>query len=224
MRIPTEGARLSEGYAVIRAFELHCVLSTILIRTATLIKLRRMSTHCLLLQTPRLDLVAATLEHVEAELNDRAALESLLGVPIPEDWPPGEYDRNAQEFFLSQFVSSGGSSITGWLNWYAVTRNPSGLREALVACAGFLGPPKNGTVEIGYSVVPAARGCGYATEIVNALVAHALTHPDVNEVIAHTSDANAASTRVLLRCGFSRVGLGLEPGSVEYRTQRRRHA
>src|SRR5262245_5600162 len=108
-----------------------------------------MPTHRLLLQTPRLDLFAATLDHVEAELNDRAAFESLLGVPIPEDWPPGEYDRNAQEFILSQFVSSGGS-IIGWLSWYAVTRNPNGLRGALVACAGFFGPPKNGTVEIGY--------------------------------------------------------------------------
>jgi len=55
-----------------------------------------MPTPCLLLQTPRLDLIAATLDHVEAELNDPAALEGLLGVSIPEDWPPGEYDRNAQ--------------------------------------------------------------------------------------------------------------------------------
>jgi RimJ/RimL family protein N-acetyltransferase len=183
-----------------------------------------MPTPCLLLQTPRLDLIAATLDHVEAELNDRVALEGLLGVPIPEDWPPGEYDRNAQEFFRPQLASSGGSSIIGWLSWYAVTRNPSGLREALVAVAGYLGPPKNATVEIGCSVVPAARGCGYATEIVNALVAHALTHPDVREVVAHTSDANGASTRVLLRCGFMRVGPGFEPGSVEYRTQRGPHA
>src|SRR5262245_11798818 len=120
-----------------------------------------MPTRCLFLQTPRLDLVAATLDHVEAELNDRAALEGLLGVPIPEDWPPGEYDRNAQEFFRSR-LASGGSSIIGWLGWYAVTRNPSGQREVLVASAGFLGPPTNGTVEIGYSVVPAAHGCGYA--------------------------------------------------------------
>ena len=103
-----------------------------------------MPTRCLLLQTPRLDLVAATLDHVEAELNDRAALEGLLGVSIPEDWPPGEYDRNAQEFFRSQ-LASGDSSIIGWLSWYAVTRNPSGQREALIAGAGFLGPPTNGS-------------------------------------------------------------------------------
>src|SRR5262249_60517837 len=38
-----------------------------------------MPTHSLL-QTPHLDLVAATLDHLEAELKDRAVLESLLGV------------------------------------------------------------------------------------------------------------------------------------------------
>jgi len=93
-----------------------------------------------------------------------------------------------------------------------------------VAGAGFLGPPANGAVEIGYSVIPAARGRGYAAEIVKALVEYAFEHPDVNEVMAHTSDDNVASTQVLMRCGFRRVGPGSETGSVEYRTKRTPYA
>jgi RimJ/RimL family protein N-acetyltransferase len=173
----------------------------------------------LVVRTPRLDLVAATLAHIDAELQNHTALEQLLGASVPEDWPPGEYDRDAQEFFRARLLS-GSPSHVGWLTWYAITRNQDGQREALVAGAGFLGPPSNGAVEIGYSVVQAARGQGYATEIVRALVAHAFKHGAVHEVVAHTSDENVASTRVLLRCGFSRVGHGSEPGSVEYRTKR----
>ena len=173
----------------------------------------------LLIQTPRLDLIAATLEHVEAELQSHAALRLVLGAAVPRGWPPGEYDRNAREFFRTQ-LASGGPSQVGWLTWYAVTRNATGARKSLVAGAGFLGPPANGVVEIGYSVVPKARGRGYASEIIRALLAYAFEHPAVNEVIAHTSDENVASTHVLLRCGFSRVGPGPEPGSVEYRTKR----
>lgn len=173
----------------------------------------------LLIRTPRLDLVAATLEHVEAELQSRAALSRLLGADVPPGWPPGEYDRAAQEFFRGRLVALG-PAVVGWLTWYAVARAPTGARGTLVAGAGFLGPPASGSVEIGYSVVPAARGRGYATEAVGALVAFAFEHAEVDEVVAHTSDDNPASTRVLLRCGFHRFGPGAEPGSVEYRRGR----
>ncbi|MBN8612223.1 MAG: GNAT family N-acetyltransferase [Deltaproteobacteria bacterium] len=172
-----------------------------------------------ILRTPRLDLVAATLSHVDAELLSHAALALVLGASVPADWPPGEYDRSAQEFFRRELVS-GGASRVGWLTWYAITRHADGGRAALVAGAGFFGPPAEGSVEIGYSVVPAERGRGYATEIVTALVSHALAHDAVDEVLAHTSDDNVGSTRVLLRCGFRKVGPGSEPGSVEYRATR----
>lgn len=170
----------------------------------------------LVLRTARLCLVAATLEHTDAELRDRAELQRLLGASVPEDWPPGEYDREAQEFFRSM-MNSQGAALHGWLNWYVVTCSAEGAREALVAGAGFLGAPSDGVVEIGYSVVESARGRGFATEIVAALVAHAFRHEHVVEVVAHTSDANVASTRTLLRCGFARVGPGAEPQSVQYR-------
>jgi ribosomal-protein-alanine N-acetyltransferase len=177
----------------------------------------------LVIRTPRLDLIAATLTHIDAELRSRAALEHLLQARVPSDWPPGEYDRSAQESFRTQ-LASGDPSLVGWLAWYAVTRSVAGQRDTLIAGAGFLGRPAQGAVELGYSVVPAARGQGYATEVVQALLAHAFTTPDVRAVIAHTSDENVASVRVLVRCGFRRVGPGPELDSVEYRRERTPYA
>ncbi len=176
-----------------------------------------------LLRTKRLDLVASTLQHVEAELKCPSALGPLLGASIPPGWPPGEYDRHALEFFHSQ-LQAGGRGVIGWYGWYAIARNSQGVRESLVAGAGYLGPPSDGVVEIGYSVIPDARRQGYATEIVAALVARAFEEPSVQHVIAHTSDENVPSTRVLLACGFERVGPGTEPGSVQYRAKRTPHA
>lgn len=173
----------------------------------------------LLLRTRRLDLVASTLGHIEAELQSPQALGPLLGVTVPPGWPPGEYDRHALEFFRER-LRAGGPSHAGWYGWYAITRDASGQRHSLVADAGYLGPPSDGAVEVVYSVVPEARGQGYATELVEALVAHAFAHPDVRTIGAHTSDANVPSTKVLLRCGFRRVGPGAEPGTVEYRRER----
>ena len=133
--------------------------------------------------TPRLVLVAADLEHVEAELRGRAALQSVLGASVPDDWPPGEYDRGAQEFFRDRLAAEGPSCV-GWLTWYAMTRTGAGARDALVAGAGFFGPPQDGRVEIGYSVVAAARGQGYASEIVTELCAFAFSQEDVHTVHA----------------------------------------
>ncbi len=172
-----------------------------------------------LIPTERLDLVAASLAHVEAELAGEDALAALLGVSVPEGWPPGEYDRGALEYFRAQ-LQAGGPDAVGWYGWYAIARGADGARIGLVAAAGYLGPPRDGVVEVGYSVVPHARRQGYATEIVSALVAHAFEEPAVREIIAHTSDENVASTRVLRACGFEAVGPGTEPGSIRFRTRR----
>ena len=172
-----------------------------------------------MLPTRRLDLIPATLEHLAAELQVPSALGPLIGVPIPEAWPPGEYDRHAIEYFHKQ-LQAGGPPLVGWYAWYAVSRNAAGQREALVASAGYFGPPAGGVVEIGYSVLPSARGQGYATEIVQALVQLAFQHPEVQEVLAHTSDTNIGSTKVLLRSGFKRVGLDPEREAIQYRLGR----
>ena len=163
------------------------------------------------MHSERLRLVATTLAHLEAELQDPPVLAALLGVRIPEGWPPGEYDRHAMAYFHARLSADPGQ--VGWYGWYAITLSQP---ATLIAGAGYLGPPKAGTVEIGYSVVPSARGKGYATEIVQALVANAFADPAVTAVIAHTDDLNPASTRVLLRCGFRRIGPGAE-GNILYR-------
>ena len=173
----------------------------------------------LALQTPRLRLVASSLEHINAELRDPASLGALLDVAIPASWPPGEYDRDALDFFRGRLIA-GGPSQVGWYGWYAMTSDSEGHCGSLVAAAGYFGPPSQGSVEIGFSVVPEARARGYATEIAQALIAHAFDQPGVQVVNARTADSNAPSTRVLLKCGFHRVGPGAEPGTAEYQIAR----
>ena len=69
--------------------------------------------------------------------------------------------------------------------------------------AGFKGPPDDqGVVEVGYGFAASARRHGYATEAVLALCALAISR-GVVAVIAETHVDNAASERVLERCGFA---------------------
>jgi ribosomal-protein-alanine N-acetyltransferase len=76
-----------------------------------------------------------------------------------------------------------------------------------VGSMGFKSPPDaTGAVEIGYAVNRSFWGRGYATETVGAIVAWALTQPEVRRVTAECLESNPASARVLEKSGFQRVG------------------
>lgn len=170
------------------------------------------------LATDRLDLVAGTLALAEAELRDAAEFAAALGCAVPPSWPPGEYDRTAIEY-LRDRMREGGDVCAGWYSWYAIERDAEPA-PTLVAAGGYFGPPADGEVEIGYSVIPEAQRRGIATEMARALVARAFDEPLVRSVRAHTYDSNPVSIRVLERCGFRRVGPGESPESVRFRLAR----
>jgi RimJ/RimL family protein N-acetyltransferase len=170
--------------------------------------------------TDRLLLVAATPDHLRAELDSPSKLGFLLNADVPPDWPPGEYDRNAQEFFRGR-MEQAEPSASGWYVWYAVLRAGAGGDSTLVGTGGFLGPPNAaGDVEIGYSLSESWRGKGFAHEMVGGLVSQALSDPRVNRLVAHTKEENAPSRSVLERAGFHVAGPGTEPGSLRYELHR----
>jgi RimJ/RimL family protein N-acetyltransferase len=83
---------------------------------------------------------------------------------------------------------------------YVIVRRADGLA---VGDAGFFGPPgDDGEVEIGYALVPGARGCGLAGEAVSLLAGWALSQPGVRALTARVEPDNAASVRLLDRLGF----------------------
>lgn len=70
---------------------------------------------------------------------------------------------------------------------------------------GFHRPPdEHGAVTIGYGVVPAARGQGYATEALRGMLALARDH-GVRTVRGDTEQDNLASQRVMLAAGMRHV-------------------
>jgi RimJ/RimL family protein N-acetyltransferase len=176
------------------------------------------------LRTARLTLIASTAEHLRTELGSPERLADLLEAVVSPDWPTGEYDRDAMEYFLAR-LEEGGEDAEGWFGWYALSEDAPGGSPALVGAAGYFGPPgADGTVEIGYSVLPDWQGRGLATEMARMLVAHAFTFPGIQRVIAHTREDNPASVKVLQRAGF-RAGLqaageGAEPGTVRFEQDR----
>jgi [ribosomal protein S5]-alanine N-acetyltransferase len=156
----------------------------------------------------RMRLVPATVTLARAELTDRAEFARLLSATVPDDWPP-EILADALPIFL-EWIEAAPDRV-GCFAWYAMMQSPrealgmpvADASDILMASGGFKGPPQDGTVEIGYSVLPRFQGHGYATEMVRALVDWAFAQPDVLRIIAETTEDNVASMRYLHRLSFT---------------------
>ena len=133
---------------------------------------------CRMIVTRRLTLVPASVALARAELHDRAAFADLLGAVVPEAWPP-ETVVDALPLFLGWLEAA--PDRVGWFGWYALLPRHAAPRAlVLVGGGGFLGPPQDGVVQMGYSVLPEFQRRGYATEMVRGLATWAFVQPDVD--------------------------------------------
>lgn len=78
----------------------------------------------------------------------------------------------------------------------------------MIGTAGFTNIDlPNRSAEIGYVISPDYRGCGYAPEAVEALLALGFEHFGLARICAVCMKGNAASLRVMEKCGLKREGL-----------------
>lgn len=145
--------------------------------------------------TPRLELVACTADVALAAISDRAQAQRLCGFALDPGWPEPDMPPVLRSYARALERAPELLGFGVWLIAYG---------GGVVGDGGFKGPPKDGRVEIGYSIVPAFRGRGLASEAVRALCGWAFGQ-GANEVAAETEKGNAASERVLQRCGFVRT-------------------
>ena len=87
----------------------------------------------------------------------------------------------------------------------------AGGAEIAAKLASIAPPAADGFVEIAYGVAREYQGKGYATEAAQALTDYAFASGKVRVVLAHTRPEPNASTRVLTKCGFRRIGEVIDP-------------
>ena len=123
---------------------------------------------------------------------------------------PGPGDRWAEDFpfegdviALQAFV--GAAAVfgePGALGHHLVVRSAD---ATVVGGIGFKGPASDGCAEVGYGLVPSARGQGFAAEALVTLTDLARSH-GLTRLLAETTPENLASRRTLTRAGFEHVG------------------
>jgi len=150
-------------------------------------------------------IIACDADHLAAAIDDPPALAARLGAAVPEGLVEDEFRasfRLAREELLRR------PETLGWGTALFLLEEP----RAICGMGGYKGPPdEGGVVEIGYSIAPSLRGRGLATEAAGELVRMAFADPRVRWVRAHTLAEPNASTRVLEKLGFRKIGELVDP-------------
>lgn len=142
-------------------------------------------------------ILPATVEHLTALREDRATFGELIGSEVPAQWP--EFPESI-DFTIARLTEHP-HEADWWMHFFLAE---SGAR--LVGSGGFVGPPQDGVVEIGYEIAPEFRNRGLATAAAGAMIEKATAGGRVSTVVAHTMPTQNPSTTVLRRLGFQHVG------------------
>jgi len=121
----------------------------------------------------------------------------------------------SEEASWASFLSMAGHwRLLGFGNW-AIEEKAGGRYLGVVGFAERKrdrGAELAGVPEIGWTLVTAAAGNGYATEAANAALEWGRAHFGQSRVIAIVAPDNLASTRVAEKCGFKEFHRGPSAG------------
>lgn len=178
------------------------------------------------IRTRRLHLTLLPEEFLEATVAGhwRTATE-ILGSPIPAEW--------WMEMDLVALRLADLRADAEYLPWSirAMIHRETGV---MVGFCGFhskpdpayLAPFTTHAVEFGYTVFPAFRNKGFATEAALGLMGWAGRQPGVRRFVLSISESNAASQAVARKLGFHRMATRMDPvNGLEgiFLAERRRH-
>lgn len=88
--------------------------------------------------------------------------------------------------------------------------------KLIVGMCGFKNIPEvDGSVEIGYGIIPSQQKQGFATHAVELLLKEAYSKIEIQSVVAHTVLSNKTSQRVLEKNGFIKQGSKIDSDGNE---------
>ena len=165
------------------------------------------------IRTPRLELVSLGPLLIEALLAERPGIAEGMGdLSLPRGWPD-EHDRNFLELRLKQIHNDPESQQ--WLVRAMVLRNDP-LRP-MIGHIGFHDAPKEGVLELGYTVFEKHRRQGYATEAIQGMMRWASEQHGVSRFRVSISPDNEPSLALAARLGFKQTGEQMDPeDGLEY--------
>jgi [ribosomal protein S5]-alanine N-acetyltransferase len=156
--------------------------------------------HFPVIETERLRLRQMTHDDAEAVMalfGDPRMLEFLNDDPV---------DTREKATGLIDWLNGHFNAHKG-LTWGVTLRH----EDQMIGTAGWYGwDREHRRADIGYHILPAYWGQGYATEAAHAVVDWCFRKLDLHRIQADCTDGNIGSERVMLKCGFRLEGIWRE--------------
>ncbi len=153
------------------------------------------------IRTERLELLPLSIAVCEAVLaGERHQAGVMLGADLG-GWPRETELRGAFAGYIAGLQLD--PSVAAWQGRAIVLRD----ERIVIGSANLKGrPTADGRVEVGYGLVDAYQGRGYAREAVAALLDYAYGHPGVRYVTAEIEPTNTRSVHLVETLGFTATG------------------
>jgi len=156
---------------------------------------------------PAIELRPYAPENLLALLESEEAFHRSFGVCAAPGLRDFYFSGDVSPKWLEQLRAASGAD--SWTFGFAVVLLAI---NQVIGSAGFKGPPDaDGMVEVAYGIVPDWQGKGCATVALAKLMAFASGDNRVRVLRAHTLPENNASTRVLTKNGFTKLGEVIDP-------------
>ena len=154
------------------------------------------------IKTPRLTITTFSSDMAQAVYENSQDDDTRRFVP-DEFYDSVEEAREAIEFLMARYDSADGPFI-----YPVLTKEGQNIGYVQLCKL------EDGSWEIGYHIAKAFTGKGYATEAVNAFLPVMAQKLGIKEVYGICLAENAASVRVLEKCGFTQIykGAGIYQG------------
>ncbi|MGH2403141.1 MAG: GNAT family N-acetyltransferase [bacterium] len=158
------------------------------------------------IRSQRLDLVPLSRDFMEAIVaGDRERAQKLVEFALPVDFPDEdalglltlrrmqvERDPGRAPWSLRAIVLRDARQMVGYTNFHG----PPGVNDTATP----------GAAEVGYTVFPAHRGAGFATEVARAMIDWARSRHGVRHFISGVAPGNLPSRRINEKLGFVSTG------------------
>lgn len=151
------------------------------------------------IQTNRLTLITFTKEMMQAAISTKHDLEQATSYQVAAEYPSASY-KEILPYKIQRY-----SQFPEENDWEGLIIHK--VDQTVVGDMGFRRSTKNAEeLELGYSIVPAYQGHGYATEMAQEIVAWGLKQAGITRIIASCDNDNLASVRVLEKAGLKKIG------------------
>ncbi|MES1157015.1 MAG: GNAT family N-acetyltransferase [Alphaproteobacteria bacterium] len=155
----------------------------------------------MILDAPRLSLLALNTELAGLQASSRTAFFNALAVTHNAVWPPEPFGDAALAWSKDNLARD--PDGVGWYGWTMLTNDDERLPPKLIGAAALVGrPDEDGDVELAFGLLPEYRGRGYGAEAVRALATWALAN-GARRVIVHLDAEDYFAARTLEKTGFS---------------------